>query len=112
MLTDRLRQAETPTLSIGYAELGPSEGPAVLLLHGWPYDIHTYADAGPLLADRGFRVIVPFQRGFGTTRFRDAAAPDVGLRLRRNGLTFSRMLRCRFGAERTILRPCPSSRGC
>jgi pimeloyl-ACP methyl ester carboxylesterase len=78
MLTDHLRQVETPTLSIGYADLGPSEGPVVLLLHGWPYDIHTYADAAPLLADQGFRVIVPYQRGFGTTCFRDSAAPRNG----------------------------------
>ena len=78
MLTDHLRQVDTPTLSIGYVELGPATGPAALLLHGWPYDIHTYADAGPLLADRGLRAIVPYQRGFGTTRFRDAAAPRNG----------------------------------
>jgi pimeloyl-ACP methyl ester carboxylesterase len=75
MLTDHLRQVETPVLHIGYAELGPADGPAVLLLHGWPYDIHTYADAAPMLADRGIRVIVPYQRGFGTTRIRDPAAP-------------------------------------
>lgn len=75
MLTNHLRQVETPTLSIGYAELGPVDGPAVLLLHGWPYDIHSFADAAPMLADMGFRVIVPYQRGFGTTRFRDDAAP-------------------------------------
>lgn len=75
MLTDRLRQIETRVLSIGYAELGPADGPAVILLHGWPYDIHTYADAAPLLAARGFRVIVPYQRGFGTTRILDDEAP-------------------------------------
>jgi len=69
-LTDQLRRAETPTLSIGYAELGPADGPVVLLLHGWPYDIHSFAEAAPLLAERGYRVIVPYQRGFGATRFR------------------------------------------
>lgn len=74
-LTDHLRHIETQALSIGYAELGPAEGPALLLLHGWPYDIHTYAEVAPFLADRGFRVIVPYQRGFGTTRFRDDEAP-------------------------------------
>lgn len=69
-LTDQLRRVETPTLSVGYAELGPADGPAVLLLHGWPYDIHSYAEVAPVLAARGFRVIVPYQRGFGATRFR------------------------------------------
>ena len=49
---------------------GPPDGPAVLLLHGWPYDIHSYAEVAPLLAARGFRVIVPYLRGYGTTRFR------------------------------------------
>lgn len=77
-LTDYLRHATTRTLNIGYAELGPVDGPAVLLLHGWPYDIHTYADAAPILAQKGHRVIVPYQRGFGTTRFRDASAPRNG----------------------------------
>ena len=56
-------------LSVGYVEVGPADGRAVLLLHGWPYDIHSYADVAPLLASRGYRVIVPFVRGFGTTRF-------------------------------------------
>lgn len=73
MLTDHLKDVETPTLSIGYAELGPGDRPAVLLLHGWPYDIHAYAEAAPILANAGYRVIVPYQRGFGTTRFRDPA---------------------------------------
>jgi len=72
-LTDHLRRAATPSLSVGYAELGPADGPAVLLLHGWPYDIHTYAEAAPLLATRGHRVIVPYQRGFGATQFRHDA---------------------------------------
>jgi pimeloyl-ACP methyl ester carboxylesterase len=75
MLTDHLRQIETRTLSVGYSDLGPAGGPAVLLLHGWPYDIHTYAEVAPLLAVHGFRVIVPYQRGFGTTRIRDDEAP-------------------------------------
>jgi hypothetical protein len=56
-------------LSVGYAEAGPSEGPAVLLLHGWPYDIHSFVDVTPALAAAGFRVIVPSLRGYGTTRF-------------------------------------------
>jgi pimeloyl-ACP methyl ester carboxylesterase len=56
-------------LDVGYAEAGPADGPVVLLLHGWPYDIHTYVDVAPLLAAQGYRVIVPFLRGYGTTRF-------------------------------------------
>src|SRR4029077_511829 len=54
---------------VGYAEAGPADGPAVVLLHGWPYDIHTYVDVAPLLASAGYRVIVPYVRGYGTTRF-------------------------------------------
>jgi pimeloyl-ACP methyl ester carboxylesterase len=56
-------------LNVGYAETGPANGPAVLLLHGWPYDIHTYVDVAPLLAVKGYRVIVPYVRGYGATRF-------------------------------------------
>jgi pimeloyl-ACP methyl ester carboxylesterase len=54
---------------VGYAEAGPADGPAVVLLHGWPYDIHSYVDVAPLLASAGYRVIVPYLRGYGTTRF-------------------------------------------
>ena len=64
-----LRQIDAGPLSVGYVEVGPADGPAALLLHGWPYDIHSYADVAPLLTSRGYRVIVPFVRGFGTTRF-------------------------------------------
>lgn len=64
-----LKQIDAGVLSIGYAELGPAAGPPVMLLHGWPYDIHTYADAATLLAAKGRRVIVPYLRGYGTTRF-------------------------------------------
>ena len=56
-------------LNVGYVDAGPSDGPAVVLLHGWPYDIHSYVDVAPLLAAAGHRVIVPHLRGFGTTRF-------------------------------------------
>jgi pimeloyl-ACP methyl ester carboxylesterase len=56
-------------LNVGYVEAGPLDGPTVVLLHGWPYDIHTYADVAPLLAAKGYRVIVPYLRGYGTTRF-------------------------------------------
>lgn len=64
-----LKQIDAGVLNIGYAEAGPSDGPAVLLLHGWPYDIHSYVDVAPLLAAAGYRVIVPYLRGYGTTRF-------------------------------------------
>ena len=57
---------------MGYAEAGPATGPAVVLLHGWPYDIHSYAEVAPLLEARGYRVIVPYLRGYGTTRFLSA----------------------------------------
>jgi pimeloyl-ACP methyl ester carboxylesterase len=64
-----LKQIDAGALNVGYAEAGPAEGPVVILLHGWPYDIHTYVDAAPLLASAGYRVIVPYLRGYGTTRF-------------------------------------------
>jgi len=64
-----LKQVDAGPLSVGYAEAGPADGRAVILLHGWPYDIHSYADATPLLASAGYRVIVPYLRGYGTTRF-------------------------------------------
>src|SRR5271170_4750915 len=64
-----LRQVDAGLLSVGYAEVGPADGPAVLLLHGWPYDIHSFVDVAPLLASAGYRVIVPYLRGYGTTRF-------------------------------------------
>ena len=64
-----LKQIDAGLLSVGYAEAGPAGGPPVLLLHGWPYDIHTYVDVAPLLAAAGYRVIVPYLRGYGTTRF-------------------------------------------
>src|SRR4051794_2919226 len=64
-----LKQIRAGLLDVGYAEAGSAGGPAVILLHGWPYDIHSFADVTPLLAARGYRVIVPYLRGFGTTRF-------------------------------------------
>ncbi|HEV7704372.1 MAG TPA: alpha/beta hydrolase, partial [Gemmatimonadaceae bacterium] len=60
-------------LNVGYAENGPPSGPVVILLHGWPYDIHSYVDVAPLLAAKGYRVIVPYLRGYGTTRFLSSA---------------------------------------
>ena len=64
-----LKQIDAGVLNVGYAEAGPADGPAVILLHGWPYDIHSYVDVAPLLASAGYRVIVPYVRGYGTTRF-------------------------------------------
>ncbi|MFE8950477.1 alpha/beta fold hydrolase [Streptomyces sp. NPDC007856] len=66
---DSLKQINAGVLNVGYAEVGPAHGPAVILLHGWPYDIHSYVDVAPLLAAEGYRVIVPYLRGHGTTRF-------------------------------------------
>jgi pimeloyl-ACP methyl ester carboxylesterase len=67
-----VKQIEAGLLDVGYAEAGPADGPAVILLHGWPYDIHSYVDVAPLLAAEGYRVIVPYLRGYGTTRFLSA----------------------------------------
>jgi pimeloyl-ACP methyl ester carboxylesterase len=64
-----LKQIDAGVLNVGYAEDGPADGPVVILLHGWPYDIHTYVDVAPLLASAGYRVLVPYLRGHGTTRF-------------------------------------------
>jgi len=64
-----LKQIDAGVLNVGYAEAGPADGPPVILLHGWPYDIHSYVDVAPLLASAGYRVIVPYLRGYGTTRF-------------------------------------------
>src|SRR5690349_3325803 len=64
-----VRQIEAGVLDVGYVDAGPGDGPAVVLLHGWPYDIHSYAEVTPRLAAAGYRVIVPYLRGYGTTRF-------------------------------------------
>lgn len=64
-----LKRVDAGVLNIGYAEAGPADGPAVILLHGWPYDIYSYVDVASLLASAGYRVIVPYTRGYGTTRF-------------------------------------------
>ncbi len=64
-----LKQIDAGVLNVGYAEAGPANGPAVILLHGWPYDIYSYVDVAPLLASAGYRVIIPYLRGYGTTRF-------------------------------------------
>jgi pimeloyl-ACP methyl ester carboxylesterase len=64
-----VQQIDAGLLNVGYVDAGPATGPAVVLLHGWPYDIHSYVDVAPLLAARGYRVVVPYLRGYGTTRF-------------------------------------------
>jgi pimeloyl-ACP methyl ester carboxylesterase len=64
-----LKQIDAGVLNVGYAEVGPADGPAIVLLHGWPYDIHSYVDVAPLLASAGYRVVVPHLRGYGSTRF-------------------------------------------
>lgn len=64
-----LKQVKAGVLNIGYAEAGPDNGPPVILLHGWPYDIHSFADVAPLLTSAGYRSIIPYLRGYGTTQF-------------------------------------------
>jgi pimeloyl-ACP methyl ester carboxylesterase len=64
-----LKQIEAGVLNVGYAEAGPATGQPVILLHGWPYDIHSYVDVAPVLASAGYRVLIPYLRGYGTTRF-------------------------------------------
>jgi pimeloyl-ACP methyl ester carboxylesterase len=66
---DSLKQVNAGVLNVGYAEAGPADGQPVILLHGWPFDIHSFVDVAPLLAKAGYRVIVPFQRGYGSTTF-------------------------------------------
>src|SRR6185436_3001547 len=73
-----LRQIDAGVLKIAYYEEGPTDGPVALLLHGFPYDIHSYVDVVPQLAAQGCRVIVPYLRGYGPTRFRDSATPRSG----------------------------------
>ena len=73
-----LKQIDAGVLNIGYAETGPVGGPPVILLHGWPYDIYSFVDVAPLLASAGYRVIVPYLRGYGTTRFLSSETPRNG----------------------------------
>jgi pimeloyl-ACP methyl ester carboxylesterase len=73
-----LKQIDAGVLNVGYAEAGPADGPVVLLLHGWPYDIHSFVDVAPLLASAGCRVIVPYLRGYGSTRFLSSDTPRNG----------------------------------
>jgi pimeloyl-ACP methyl ester carboxylesterase len=73
-----LKQIDAGVLNAGYAEAGPANGPPVLLLHGWPYDIYSFVDVAPMLASAGYRVIVPYVRGYGTTRFLSSETPRNG----------------------------------
>ena len=73
-----LKQIDAGVLNIGYAEAGPADGHAVILLHGWPYDIYSFVDVAPLLASAGYRVIVPYLRGYGSTQFLSSDTPRNG----------------------------------
>jgi pimeloyl-ACP methyl ester carboxylesterase len=73
-----LKQIDAGVLNVGYAEAGPAVGPPVILLHGWPYDIHSFAEVAPRLSSKGYRVIVPYLRGYGTTRFLSDETPRNG----------------------------------
>ena len=73
-----LHHVDAGVLNIAYYEAGPADGPVAVLLHGFPYDIHSFVDVAPRLAAQGCRVIVPYLRGYGPTRFRDPATPRSG----------------------------------
>ena len=73
-----LRHVDAGVLNVAYYEQGPADGMVVMLLHGFPYDVHSYVDVAPQLAPRGCRAIVPYLRGYGSTRFRDKATPRSG----------------------------------
>ena len=73
-----LKQVDAGVLNVGYVEAGPVNGPVAILLHGWPYDIHSFSEVVPRLASAGFRVIVPYTRGYGATRFRSNETPRTG----------------------------------
>ncbi|GLS30921.1 alpha/beta hydrolase [Mesorhizobium albiziae] len=106
---DTLKQIDAGALNVGYAEVGPSDGAPVILLHGWPYDIHTYVDVAPILASKGYRVIVPHLRGYGATRFLSdealrngqpsALAADVIALMDALGLKSATIAGCDWGAR-------------
>src|SRR5947208_854536 len=73
-----VEQIEAGVLNVGYVDAGPRDGTAVLLLHGWPYDIHSFVEVVPLLTSKGYRVIVPYLRGYGTTRSLSASTVRNG----------------------------------
>ena len=77
-----LKHVKAGVLDVAYAEMGPADGPVVILLHGWPYDIHSYEKVAPALAAKGYRVLVPYARGYGGTRFlSDSTARNGDLRV-------------------------------
>src|SRR5689334_13946345 len=73
-----VKQIDAGVLNVGYVDAGPADGPAVLLIHGWPYDIHSFLDVTRLLEARGYRGIIPYLRGYGSTRFRSSDTPRNG----------------------------------
>jgi pimeloyl-ACP methyl ester carboxylesterase len=73
-----IKQIDAGVLNVGYAEDGPSNGPVIILIHGWPYDIYSFADVSPLLVAKGYRIIIPFVRGYGSTRFLSAETKRNG----------------------------------
>jgi pimeloyl-ACP methyl ester carboxylesterase len=73
-----IKQIDAGVLNVGYAEAGPANGEPVVLLHGWPYDIHSFVDVAPSLASAGYRVIIPYLRGYGTTKFLSGATARNG----------------------------------
>ena len=73
-----IKQIDAGVLNVGYAEAGPANGPVAILLHGWPYDIHAFVDVAPILAKAGYRVIIPYLRGYGSTHFLSAETPRNG----------------------------------
>lgn len=75
---DHVKQIKAGVLNVGYAEAGPANGEPVILLHGWPYDIHSYTEVSAILAGKGYRVIVPYLRGYGTTTFLSPETPRNG----------------------------------
>lgn len=75
---DRIKQVKTGVLDVGYVEAGPANGEPVLLLHGWPYDIYSYKEVSEILAGKGYRVLIPYLRGYGTTRFLLESTPRNG----------------------------------
>lgn len=73
-----IKQIDAGVLNVGYAEVGPATGPVAILLHGWPYDIHSFVDVAPILAQAGYRVIIPYLRGYGSTHFLSSETPRNG----------------------------------
>ena len=102
-----LSQIDAGPLNVGYVDAGPADGPAVVLLHGWPYDIHSYVEVAPLLTAAGYRVIVPYLRGYGTTRF----LSDDSAAKRRTGGTGGRRDRFAGRARARDGRSSPGSTG-